>query len=110
MSKEVEGKVYAYTPGLKVTKCNRIKKKRILPISGTVLVKEGERVTFDTIVAHAFMPGDPEIINAAPKLKVPKQRLNDYMIKKGVLHNKEQAEKKVYRTAWPTLGQRNKSF
>jgi hypothetical protein len=82
MSKEVEGKVYAYTPGLKVTKCNRIKKKRILPISGTVLVKEGERVTFDTIVAHAFMPGDPEIINAAPKLKVPKQRLNDYMIKK----------------------------
>ena len=81
MSEEAEGKVYAYTPGLKVTKSIKIKKERILPLSGTVLVKEGERVTFDTIVAQAFIPGEPEILNAAPKLNVQKPRLSEYMLK-----------------------------
>jgi hypothetical protein len=81
MSEEAEGKVYAYTPGLKVTKSIKITKERILPLSGIVLVKEGERVTFDTIVAQAFTPGEPEILNAAPKLNVLKPRLNEYMLK-----------------------------
>ena len=81
MSEEAEGKVYAYTPGLKVTKSIKITKERILPLSGTVLVKEGERVTFDTIVAQAFTPGEPEILNAAPKLNVQKPRLSEYMLK-----------------------------
>ncbi|EMR73094.1 hypothetical protein MCGE09_00114 [Thaumarchaeota archaeon SCGC AB-539-E09] len=66
---------------MKVTKSIQIKKERILPLSGTVLVKEGDRVSFDTIVAQAFTPGEPEIINAAPKLNVLKPRLNDYMLK-----------------------------
>ena len=64
-----------------MTKSIQIKKERILPLSGTVLVKEGDRVSFDTIVAQAFTPGEPEIINAAPKLNVLKPRLNDYMLK-----------------------------
>jgi hypothetical protein len=81
MSEEAEGKVYAYTPGLKVTKSIKIKKERILPLSGTVLVKEGERVSFDTIVAQAFIPGEPAILNAAPKLNVQKPRLSEYMLK-----------------------------
>jgi len=81
MSEEAEGKVYAYTPGLKVTKSIKIRKDRILPLAGTVLVKEGDRVTFDTIVAQAFIPGEPEILNAAPKLNVLKPRLNEYMLK-----------------------------
>ena len=81
MSEEAEGKVYAYTPGLKVTKSIKITKERILPLSGTVLVKEGDRVTFDTIVAQAFTPGEPAILNAAPKLNVQKPRLSEYMLK-----------------------------
>jgi hypothetical protein len=81
MSEEAEGKVYAYTPGLKVTKSIKITKERILPLLGTVLVKEGDRVTFDTIVAQSFTPGEPAILNAAPKINVQKPRLNEYMLK-----------------------------
>jgi len=79
---EQEKKVHAYTPGLKVTRSALVRKTRLLPLRGDVLVKEGERVSFDTIVASAFAPGDPEIINAAAKLGVAKHSLPLYMMKK----------------------------
>ena len=77
-----EKKVYAYTPGLTVTKNMTVRKTRILPLPGDVLVKKGDHVGFDTIVARAFAPGDPEIINAAAKLGVSKISLHLYMLKK----------------------------
>lgn len=80
MSEQEEKQVYAYTPGLKVTKITTIKKRRILPLLGEITVEEGEKVNFDTIVARAFTPGEPEILNAAPKLGISKERLNDYMV------------------------------
>jgi len=75
-------KVHAYTPGLQVKKNTIVRKTRILPLRGEVLVKKGDYVNFDTIVARAFAPGDPEIINAAAKLGVAKVSLPLYMQKK----------------------------
>ncbi len=74
--------VYAYTPGLKVKRSTIIRKARILPLLGEVLVKEGDRVNFDTIVARTYAPGEPEIINAAPKLGVSPSSLPLYLLKK----------------------------
>jgi hypothetical protein len=48
----------AYTPGLTVTRNTIVRKTRKLPIKGTVLVKEGDRVEPDTVVARADLPGD----------------------------------------------------
>jgi hypothetical protein len=80
--KTLAKKVHAYTPGLKVTKNVIVRKERILPLKGDVLVKQGDYVNFDTIVARAFAPGDPEIINAAAKLGVARNFLPRYMLKK----------------------------
>ena len=47
----------AYTPGLKVSPHTRIDKLRRLPLKGFVLVKVGDSVTPDTIVARTELPG-----------------------------------------------------
>jgi len=47
---------HAYTPGLKVTEKLLVTKKRILPLKGEVLVKVGDKVTPDTVVARTNLP------------------------------------------------------
>jgi hypothetical protein len=81
MDEQEAEQVYAYTPGLNVTKKIKIRKRRILPLIGEVIVEKGDTVDFDTIVARAYAPGEPEIINAAPILGVSKERLDQYMVK-----------------------------
>lgn len=77
-----EKKMYAYTPGLKVKKNMTVIKSRILPIFGDTLVKVGDKVNFNTVVAKALTPGEPEIIPAAARLGVTKNTLFQYMLKK----------------------------
>ncbi len=72
----------AYTPGLKVTDSTIVVKRRRLPIPGEVLVKKGDVVTPDTIVAHTKIPGDPETVNLANKLGLEPSDLPDIMLKK----------------------------
>jgi hypothetical protein len=81
LSEQEAEKVYAYTPGLKVTESLTIQKTRLLPLPGEVMVKKGDKVEFDTIVARAFAPGEPELLNAAPILGVSKERLPEYTLK-----------------------------
>jgi hypothetical protein len=73
---------HAYTPGLKVTDIMTIAKKRILPLKGQVVVKRGERVTSDTVVARTELPGVVEPINVANILGVPPQDVSESMLKK----------------------------
>jgi len=47
----------AYTPGLKVSGRTKIEKTRRLPLKGSVLVKEGDAVRPDTVVARTELPG-----------------------------------------------------
>lgn len=72
----------AYTPGLKVTDSTIVVKRRRLPIPGEVLVKKGDVVTPDTIVAHTKIPGDPETVNLANKLGLEPSDVPDIMLKK----------------------------
>ncbi|MEM2126637.1 MAG: hypothetical protein QW638_08350 [Candidatus Bathyarchaeia archaeon] len=73
---------HAYTPGLKVKKSTIVTKQRILPIPGEVLVKVGDKVDFDTIVARAKVPGKPNIIRAADLLNIQAENLPAFMLKK----------------------------
>ncbi len=72
----------AYTPGLKVT--NRIthRVRRVLPIPGEVIVKEGDDVDARDIVAETFMPGDVFPLNMANLLSMPAGDVPDCMLKK----------------------------
>ncbi len=73
---------HAYTPGLKVTDKILIKKDRILPLKGDVLVKVGDKVTPQDIVARTHLPGNVVPLNVANKLSLPPEDLAEVMIKK----------------------------
>jgi len=72
----------AYTPGLKVT--NRIthRCRRVLPIKGDVLVKKGDVVEAQQVVAQTFMPGDIMPVNLANALSMPPGDILECMLKK----------------------------
>lgn len=72
---------HAYTPGLKVTSKILLTKKRILPLKGNVLVKVGDQVTSDTVVARTELPGKVTPVNAANILGVPPADLPKYILK-----------------------------
>ncbi len=59
-----------YTPGLKVVRQVRHRVRRVLPIAGDVLVKVGQRVDAEQIVAQTFMPGDVTPLNLASVLSI----------------------------------------
>lgn len=72
---------HAYTPGLKVKKFTIVSKTRRLPIQGEVLVKEGDTVTHDQVVAKTQVPGEVHLINVANALGVDPEEISQYMLK-----------------------------
>ncbi|MEZ0326177.1 MAG: hypothetical protein ACAH95_09735 [Fimbriimonas sp.] len=60
----------AYTPGLTVSGDIVVKKIRRLPIKGEVLVKQGDHVAPDTVLARAMLPGPLQTLKLAEKLGV----------------------------------------
>jgi hypothetical protein len=73
---------HAYTPGLKVKDRLLVKKQRILPLKGDVLVKVGDQVSPDTAVARTELPGNVVPINVANKLGIPPEDIEMVMLKK----------------------------
>jgi hypothetical protein len=60
----------AYTPGLKRKEETIVTKVRKLPIPGEVLVKKGEKVSYDTEVAVTNLPGKINVLNLASILEL----------------------------------------
>ena len=60
----------AYTPGLKVTPRTTIQKTRRLPLKGQVVVKLGEAVDPQTVIARTDLPGIMQTIRVAERLGV----------------------------------------
>lgn len=73
---------HAYTPGLKVADLTVFRKDRRLPIKGEVLVKVGDSVKSDTVVARTHLPGNVQLMNIASKLGIPPEDLPTVMKKK----------------------------
>ena len=73
---------HAYTPGLKVARETTLRKDRRLPLSGDILVKMGQLVKAETIVARTQLPGQVRSVNAASILGIQPDELDQYMLKK----------------------------
>ena len=71
----------AYTPGLKVAASTTHQAHRVLPIPGTVQVKQGDQVEADTIVAETFMDGDITPLNVANLLSAQPGDIPQLMLK-----------------------------
>lgn len=72
----------AYNPGLKVTERTIFEKERRLPMKGEVLVKVGDSVTSDQVVARTYLPGNVYPLNAANRLNILPKDVIGYMLKK----------------------------
>ncbi|MGM9999014.1 MAG: hypothetical protein ACI38Q_06435 [Candidatus Bruticola sp.] len=72
----------AYVPGLKVTDQIELKIERRLPLKGNVIVKKGDKVHWNTVVANTFLPGSVEIVNVAAKLGIAPEEVSRVMLKK----------------------------
>ena len=68
---ETSKKAHAYTPGLEVSHRTTHKLRRVLPVTGNVLVSKGDVVEAQQIVAETFMPGDIFPLNLANQLSMP---------------------------------------
>jgi hypothetical protein len=73
---------HSYTPGLKVTDSYIVRKRRILPLDGKVLVQVGQSVSPEDIVAKTELPGDAVLENVASRLGLPPEEVPECMIKK----------------------------
>lgn len=72
---------HAYTPGLKVKRFTIVSKTRRLPIPGEVVVKEGDTVRHDQVVAKTQVPGEVHLINVANTLGVDPEETSQFMLK-----------------------------
>ncbi len=81
----------AYTPGLTVSANTLILKTRRLPIKGEVLVREGEIVEPDTVVARALLPGILQTVRVAQQLGIEPKTIHDVLkVKEGDTVEKDQ--------------------
>ena len=69
----------AYSAGLTVTDSIILRKERLLPLKGTVLVKKGDKVKAEDVVAETLLPGKVVPFNLANKLGVTPSQLNNFI-------------------------------
>ncbi|MCX8053970.1 MAG: hypothetical protein N3B12_09190, partial [Armatimonadetes bacterium] len=74
----------AYTPGLTVSPATTIRKTRRLPLKGQVMVRPGDRVTAETVVARTEIPGVIQTIKVAEMLGIePAEAINALKVGQG---------------------------
>jgi len=71
-----------FTPGLQVIAGTIIKKERALPIPGRVLVKPGDRVKAEQIIAETEIPNDIQTMNVVNLLSIMPREIFSFMLKK----------------------------
>lgn len=73
---------HSYTPGLTVTEQAVVRRRRVLPLPGVVLVNRGDIVRSNQPVARAELPGKVHPLNLANQLGVAPDEIKEYLIKK----------------------------
>lgn len=73
---------HAYVPGLRVSDFTTVRRERILPLKGDVVVEQGQQVTAETIVARTELPGPVKTINVVNQLGIDASQIEAFMKKK----------------------------
>ena len=72
----------AFTPGLTISPHVKIRKVRRLPVKGEVVVKVGEQVSPETVVAKVDLPGTLAVVKVANLLGCGADQLEKFMLHK----------------------------
>ncbi|MFN3530980.1 MAG: hypothetical protein ACK41Q_00460 [Candidatus Brocadia sp.] len=73
---------HAYTPGLRISEKTKVTSHRTLPLLGDVVVKKGDVLKAEDVVARTHLPGKVHAINAVNRLGIQPKDLREYMLKK----------------------------
>jgi hypothetical protein len=73
---------HAYVPGLRVSDFTTLKRERILPLKGEVMVELGQQVSAETIVARTELPGPVKTLNVVNLLGIEASQIEGFMVKK----------------------------
>ncbi len=73
---------HAYTPGLRVAERTRVTSQRTLPLLGDVIVRNGDTLKAEDVVAKTYLPGKVHAVNAVNRLGIQPKDLKQYMVKK----------------------------
>ena len=73
---------HAYTPGLRIAEKTKVTSQRVLPLLGDVIVKKGDVLKAEDVVANTHLPGKVHAINAVNRLGIQPKDLREYMLKK----------------------------
>src|SRR5574337_924761 len=73
---------HAYTPGLRIAEKTKVASQRVLPLLGDVIVKKGDVLKAEDVVARTHLPGKVHAINAVNRLGIQPKDLREYMLKK----------------------------
>ena len=79
--KEIKKVAHAYTPGLQVIERTIVAKQRMLPIPGEVIIKVGDRVSAEQVIAKTEIPNDVVTVNVINQLGITPEEIMDYMLK-----------------------------
>jgi hypothetical protein len=72
---------HTYTPGLRVTPYTAVRRRRLLPLPGQVLVEVGDQVAAEDVVARTELPGAVHPVNVINKLGITAGEIKDFMCK-----------------------------
>jgi len=70
-----------YPVEARVTPLVTIRRERMLPVAGEVLVRVGETVGPADVVARCQLPGSMRVVDVSRALRVPRQRAERYLLK-----------------------------
>jgi len=73
---------YAYSPGLKVLESVTLQRDRRLPLSGKIIVSQGDNVSAEQVVMMTEMPGKADMMNIVSMLGCLPNEIKKYMKKK----------------------------
>jgi hypothetical protein len=73
---------HAYVPGLRVTGSTTLRRERILPLKGDVLVEIGQSIKAEEVVARTALPGPVKTLNVVNLLGIDAGQIEQHMLKK----------------------------
>ena len=73
---------HAYVPGLRVSELTTLRRERILPLKGDVIVELGQLVKAEDVVARTELPGPVKAINVVNLLGIEPDQVDEFMLKK----------------------------
>jgi hypothetical protein len=73
---------HAYVPGLRVTELTTLRRERILPLKGQVMVELGQVVSAEDVVARTELPGSVKTVNVVNLLGIDPSQVEEFMLRK----------------------------